>query len=64
LLISTYYDTAAYDLVHARITLRQRIERGKKTWQLKLPLGEDRQEVEVPDEQADPPASLRRLLVI
>ncbi|MBK9307228.1 MAG: CYTH and CHAD domain-containing protein [Nitrospira sp.] len=64
LLISTYYDTAAYDLAHARMTLRQRIERGKKTWQLKLPLGEDRQEVEVPDERADPPASLRRLLVL
>ena len=64
LLISTYYDTAAYDLAHARITLRHRVERGKKTWQLKIPLGEDRQEVEVPDEQAEPPASLRRLLVL
>ncbi|MDR4465361.1 MAG: CYTH and CHAD domain-containing protein [Nitrospira sp.] len=64
LLISTYYDTAAYDLAHARITLRHRVERGKKTWQLKLPLGVDRQEVEAPDEQADPPASLRRLLVL
>jgi CHAD domain-containing protein len=64
LLISTYYDTAAYDLAHARITLRHRIERGKKTWQLKIPLNHDRQEVEVPDEQTDPPASLRRLLVL
>ncbi|MBX3301726.1 MAG: hypothetical protein KF693_05890, partial [Nitrospira sp.] len=26
LLISTYYDTAAYDLAHARITLRHRVE--------------------------------------
>jgi CHAD domain-containing protein len=64
LLISTYYDTAAYDLAHARITLRHRIERGKKTWQLKIPLNHDRQEVEAPVEQADPPASLRRLLVL
>lgn len=47
LLLSTYYDTAAYDLAHARITLRRRIERGKKTWQLKLPLNQDRLEVEV-----------------
>ncbi|HKU52006.1 MAG TPA: hypothetical protein VJQ25_06035, partial [Nitrospira sp.] len=30
LLISTYYDTAAYDLAHAKMTLRYRIERGKK----------------------------------
>jgi inorganic triphosphatase YgiF len=37
LVISTYYDTAAYHLAHARITLRYRIERGKKVWQLKIP---------------------------
>lgn len=64
LLISTYYDTAAYDLAHARITLRHRIERGKKAWQLKIPLNHDRQEVEAPAEQTDPPASLHRLLVL
>jgi len=63
-LISTYYDTTAYDLAHARITLRHRIERGKKAWQLKLPLGDDRQEIEVPDDEADPPASLCRLLTL
>ena len=60
LVISTYYDTTAYDLAHARITLRYRIERGKKAWQLKLPLGDDRQEIEVASTQADPPDSLRR----
>ncbi|MDH5724774.1 MAG: CYTH and CHAD domain-containing protein [Nitrospira sp.] len=64
LLISTYYDTAAYDLAHARMTFRHRIERRKKTWQLKLPLGDDRQEVEAPGDQAGPPASLRRLLAL
>ena len=64
LLISTYYDTAAYDLAHARITLRHRIERGKHSWQLKIPLGEDRQEVEVAGDQSDPPATLRGLLVV
>ncbi len=63
-LISTYYDTAAYDLAHARITLRHRVEQGKKTWQLKIPLGDGRQEVEVPDDQAESPASLRRLLMV
>ncbi len=64
LLISTYYDTIAYDLAHARITLRHRIERGKHVWQLKIPLGEDRQEVEVAGDQSDPPATLRGLLVV
>lgn len=64
LLISTYYDTAAYDLAHARITLRHRIERGKHAWQLKIPLGKDRQEVEVAGDQSDPPSTLRRLLVV
>ncbi len=63
-LISTYYDTPAYDLAHAQITLRYRIERGKKTWQLKIPLGDDRQEVEAAGDQAEPPASLRRLLTL
>ncbi len=63
-LISTYYDTAAYDLAHARMTLRHRIERGKKSWQLKIPLGDDRQEIEVAGIQADPPDSLRRLLML
>lgn len=57
-LISTYYDTTAYDLAHARMTFRHRIERGKKAWQLKIPLGDDRQEVEVSDGEADPPASV------
>lgn len=63
-LISTYYDTAAYDLAHARITLRHRVERGKKTWQLKIPLNNDRQEVEVAEDQAEPPASLRNVLMV
>ena len=64
LLISTYYDTAAYDLAHARITLRHRVEQGEKTWQLKIPLGDDRQEVEVAGDQSEPPASLCRLLAL
>lgn len=64
LLISTYYDTASYDLARARITLRRRIERGKQSWQLKIPLGDDRQEVEVAYAQADPPAALRDLLIL
>ena len=64
LVISTYYDTEAYDLAHARITLRHRTERGKRAWQLKIPLGDDRQEVEVAGTQADPPDALYRLLML
>lgn len=64
LLTSTYYDTASYDLARARITLRHRIERGKAAWQLKLPLNQDRQEVEIVDGRIQPPAAFRDLLVI
>src|SRR6185503_11271313 len=48
-LTSTYYDTSQYDLAHAGITLRHRIERGKQSWQLKLALMKNRQEVELVD---------------
>lgn len=64
LVVSTYYDTVGYDLAHARITLRHRTERGKKSWQLKIPLGDDRQEVEVVGSETDPPAMLQDLLVL
>lgn len=64
LLTSTYYDTVAHDLARAGITLRHRIERGKQSWQLKIPLGEDRQEVEVAGTQTDPPATLLEALIL
>ena len=59
LLISTYYDTPQYDLAHAGITLRHRVERGKQAWQLKLPLIKDRQEVEIADGQSRKEAEKR-----
>lgn len=64
LVISTYYDTEAYDLARARITLRYRIERGKKAWQLKIPLGDHRQEVDVADGESHPPSVLCDLLML
>ena len=64
LLTSTYHDTSQYDLAHAGITLRHRIERGKQAWQLKLPLIKDRQEVELVDRQSIPPATFRDLLFL
>jgi CHAD domain-containing protein len=64
LLTSTYYDTAQYDLAHAGITLRHRVERGKQAWQLKLPLMKDRQEIELIDRWSIPPTTFRDLLFL
>ena len=64
LLTSTYYDTSQYDLAHAGITLRHRIERGKQAWQLKLALMKDRQEIELVDRQSVPPTMFRDLLFL
>ena len=64
MLTSTYYDTVSHDLAHARITLRRRVERGNVAWQLKIPLCDDRQELEVVDRQPLPPAVFRDLLVL
>jgi CHAD domain-containing protein len=64
LLTSTYYDTPQYDLAHAGITLRHRVERGKQAWQLKLPLMKDRQEIELVDRQSIPPTTFRDLLFL
>ena len=64
LVVSTYYDTEAFDLARAHITLRYRIERGKKAWQLKIPLGDHRQEVEVADGESHPPSFLCDVLML
>jgi CHAD domain-containing protein len=64
LLTSTYYDTSLYDLAHAGITLRHRVERGKQAWQLKLPLMKDRQEIELVDRHSIPPTIFRDLLFL
>lgn len=64
LLTSTYYDTSQYDLAHAGITLRHRVERGKQAWQLKLPLTKSRQEIELADRQSTPPTVFRDLLLL
>ena len=64
LLTSVYFDTSQYDLAHAGITLRHRVERGKQAWQLKLPLINDRQEVELVDHRPLPPTLFRDLLLL
>jgi CHAD domain-containing protein len=60
---SVYYDTASRSLARAGITLRRRLENGRNLWQLKLPRGAHRAELEVPGGPAAPPDELRRLLV-
>jgi CHAD domain-containing protein len=60
---STYHDTADYRLARSGVTLRRRLERGKSLWQLKLPRGSARVEVEVAGGPAGPPERIRDLLV-
>jgi CHAD domain-containing protein len=60
--ISTYYD--AHDLRLARhgVTFRHRVEDGAGLWQLKLPHGAARLELELPGTPARPPAEMVGLL--
>jgi CHAD domain-containing protein len=45
---STYHDTPDHRLAASGFTLRYRSERGSGSWQLKLPRGDDRLELELP----------------
>ena len=58
---SVYHDTADGSLARAGLTLRRRTERGRSVWQLKLPAGDARLELE---EAGGPilPAPLAKLL--
>jgi CHAD domain-containing protein len=59
---STYQDTADLRLAGAGITLRHRTERGHGAWQLKLPHGEDRLELEYEGSARAVPAEVLDLL--
>ena len=59
---SVYHDTPERSLAHAGLTLRRRTERGRSVWQLKLPAGEARLELEEPGGPVGPPQELARLL--
>lgn len=59
---SIYHDTPDGSLAHAGITLRRRTERGKSVWQLKLPAGDARLELEEPGGPTAPPEPLAKLL--
>lgn len=58
---SVYHDTADHSLARSGLTLRRRTERGRSVWQLKLPAGDARLELE---EQGGPglPESFAKLL--
>ncbi|MBE7187420.1 CYTH and CHAD domain-containing protein [Jatrophihabitans endophyticus] len=58
---STYYDTAARDLLGAGLTLRRRTGDDDTGWQLKVPDGDSRIEVRVPLGGRGVPAELREL---
>jgi len=60
---SIYHDTADRSLAHAGITLRRRTERGLSLWQLKLPAGDARLELEEVGGPAGAPKSIAQLLV-
>jgi CHAD domain-containing protein len=59
---STYHDTAARDLLRWGVTLRRRVERRRGAWQLKVPSGKARVELEFADAEA-PPGEATALLV-
>ncbi|MGI9657410.1 MAG: CHAD domain-containing protein [Gaiellaceae bacterium] len=64
-LVSTYYDTSDLRLATAGLTLRRRVKAGASgpVWQLKLPRGDARAELECPAPNTTPPAELTHLLV-
>jgi CHAD domain-containing protein len=61
-LSSTYHDARDLRLAAAGITLRHRRERGQGAWQLKLPHGDDRLELEFEGAARTVPAQVTRLL--
>jgi CHAD domain-containing protein len=60
--VSTYYDTRDLRLGRHGVTLRHRSERGSRVWQLKIPRGAARIELEEAGPPARPPATLLGLL--
>jgi CHAD domain-containing protein len=60
---STYHDTPDLRLARHSVTLRHRLEDGAGLWQLKLPRGAARIELEEPGPPARPPKAFLDLLV-
>lgn len=60
--VSTYHDTRDLRLARHGVTFRHRVEDGTGLWQLKLPRGAARIELELPGPPARPPAEMLALL--
>ncbi len=59
---STYHDTPDYRLARSSVTLRRRVENRRGLWQLKLPRGADRLELELPGPPSEVPSEMAELL--
>ena len=59
---STYVDTADLRLARGGVTLRRRVEKAKGLWQLKLPRGMARLELELPGGAKVPPPEIQDLV--
>ncbi len=62
LFVSTYHDTRDLRLARHGVTFRHRVEDGVGLWQLKLPRGAARIELELPGAPAHPPAEMLALV--
>ncbi len=62
--VSTYHDTPDFRLAQHRITLRNRVEEGTRLWQLKIPSGASRIELELAGPPARPPTEMTDLLAV
>jgi CHAD domain-containing protein len=62
--VSVYYDTADHRLARHQVTARRRTEKRRHRWQVKLPRGAARLELELRGSNAEPPPDVRRLLAI
>lgn len=60
---STYFDSTHHRLGQLGITLRKRVEKGQSLWQLKIPSGNQRIELEVQSGSRRVPAQLSDLLI-
>ena len=60
--VSTYHDTPEHRLASSGLTLRHRVENGKGRWQLKLPSGDARREIEADGTARKVPSELSGLL--
>ena len=61
---STYHDTADMRLARAGIILRRRVERDAVVWQLKLPRGRRRVELDLPGDREAVPMEIMELLFV